>query len=61
MMFKMKEDLGFDTRVFYTDRVIARKLNGYIVDHMDQEVFVAEDDIVILEISDEEKNAPVRW
>lgn len=61
MTFKMKEGRGFDTRVFYTDRVVARKLNGYIVDHMGQEVFVAEDDIVILEITDKEKNAPIRW
>lgn len=61
MKFKMREGKGFDTRVFYTDKVIARKLNGYIVLHDDEEVFVPEDVIDILEITGKEKNAPIRW
>ncbi len=61
MKFKMREGRGFDTRVFYTDKVISRKLNGYIVLHNDEEVFVPDDVIDILEITDKEKNAPIRW
>lgn len=59
MTFKMKEGLGFDTRVFYTDEVIARKLNGYIVIHNGEQVFIPDDVIDIIKITAKEKNAPI--
>ena len=57
----MRFVLKWDTRNEYSDPVIARKLNGYILEHDGEEYFVDRDYIKVLEISDEEKNKPIRW
>ena len=62
MKFRLKKYKGFvDTEKVYDDKVVARKLNGYIVNHNGEECFVCREDINIIEISEEEKNAEYRW
>ena len=60
MVFKVKPCKGMDERP-QIGEAVARKLNGYIVLHNGEEVFICSDDIEILSIKNEEKKAPIRW
>lgn len=57
MKFKLK---GGDKKI-YNDPVVGRKLNGYILNHEGEEYFVDTDYVDIFEISEEERNAKLRW
>ena len=65
MRFKTKKERNLNDRgeIIYDAKVIARKLNGYIVQNesADGETFICSDDIDVVEISEEEKNASIRW
>ena len=62
MIFKMKKGLGFsDENRWHDDPVVARKLNGFIVNHNGEECFVPSDVIDIAYISEEEKRKAIRW
>ena len=62
MKFRLKKYRGFcDTNKIYDDKVVARRMNGYIVEHIGEECFLCRNDIEIIEISDEEQNANIRW
>ena len=62
MKFKLKAGKGFcDEHVIYNDPVIFRRLNGFVVEHNGEEIFLLRDDINVLEISKDEKYAPLLW
>ena len=61
MKFRFTKQGFSDTNKVYSDPVVARKLNGYIVNHNGEEYFVDRDYIQIISISDEESNTPIRW
>lgn len=63
MTFKIKESRNFNNGgAVYTAPIIARKLNGYkVLDPEGNATFICNDDIHILDISNEEKNMPIEW
>lgn len=62
MKFMVKSGRGYaDEKIVYNDKVIGRKLNGWIVEHDGEECFIPSDEINVISISDEEKNLPIRW
>lgn len=63
MVFEVAKGRGFgDEGKRFTARLIAKQLNGYIVEGVEGgEVFLPFGDIKIIKISDAEKQIGVRW
>ncbi len=62
MKFKAKKGIGLnDEGIIHDDPVVGRMLNGYIVSHNGDEVFIPFCVVDIIEISENEKNAEMRW
>ena len=60
MIFRVKPGKGMDSDKVHVDPVVARKLNGYVVRHNGEEVFICSDDIEILFMKKEERELPIR-
>lgn len=61
MIFRFRAERGFRDDQLHFDPVVAKKFNGYIVNHNGEEVFIQFEDIRIISISDAEKALPVRF
>ena len=63
MKFEIAKGRGFnDEGQTFTARLIAKKLNGYIVEGIEGgEAFLPFEDIKVIEISNDEKQIGVRW
>lgn len=62
MKFVIKKGQGFnDEGIVHDDPVVGYKLNGFIVNHNGEEYFIPYCLINVIEISEEEKKAEMRW
>ena len=61
MKFRVKNCTLCEYGKVFDGKVVARYVNGYKVDIGNDVAFIPKSDMEILEISEEEKNFPIKW